>query len=40
MSKYKKILQDEMSGYHKQVTKMKTTDAIAMAKTNKRRRIF
>lgn len=40
MSKYKKILNDEIGGYHKQVTKMKATDTIAMEKTRRRRRAF
>lgn len=37
---YKKIMTDELGGYHKQVNKMKNNDTSAILKTNKRRRTF
>lgn len=40
MAKYKKILHDEMGGYHKQISKMKNNDTSAFMKTKSKRRVF
>ncbi len=40
MGKYKKILHDEIGGYHKQVNKMKTNDTTAFTNVKKRRNVF
>jgi len=40
MAKYKKILNDEMGGYHKQINRMKNNDASALMKTRTKRRAF
>jgi hypothetical protein len=40
MGKYKNILNDEISGYHKQVNKMRNNDTNAIMKVRKRRRSF
>jgi len=40
MAKFKKIMNDEMAGYHKQMNKMKANDNGAILKTRKKGRVF
>jgi hypothetical protein len=39
MVKYKKILNDEMSGYHKQLNKMRNNDMGAIMKVRRRKSV-
>jgi hypothetical protein len=40
MVKYKRIMNDEMGGYHKQINKMKNNDTGALLQVKKRRKVF
>jgi hypothetical protein len=37
---YKKIMNDEIGGYHKQINKMRNNDANAILKTRRKSRVF
>jgi hypothetical protein len=40
VKQYKKIMNDELGGYHKQMNKMKNNDTSAILRARKKGRVF